>query len=125
MLQNLGFSSVALTTPEEQQLKEDVGLVKYGELCAVADAVTDDNDTRFSLYADAEAYFLSQALVRPMATSGADVVISNIAPYTACHGNYGWASYNNVPIFKGMKVYTSAITTEEHDTAKAAWLKGE
>ena len=125
MLQNLGFSSVALTTPEEQQLKEDVGLVKYGEMCAVADAVTDDNDTRFSLYADAEAYFLSQALVRPMATSGADVVISNIAPYTACHGNYGWASYNNVPIFKGMKVYTSAITTEEHDTAKAAWLKGE
>ena len=125
MLQNLGFSGVDLTTPEEAELKEAVGLNEYGRLCAIADAVTDDNDTRFSLYADAEAFFLAQALVRPMATSGASVQISNIVPYSACYGNYGWASYNNVPIFKGMKVYTSAITAEEHDVAKAAWLKGE
>ena len=125
MLQNLGFNVKEISDADGEALKEAVGLRTFGDMCAAADVIVDNNDDRFTKYAEAEAFFLTQALVRPMSTSGAGVNISKIVPYTACYGNYGWASYNNVPIFKGMKVYTSAITTEEHDTAKAAWLKGE
>ncbi len=126
MLQNLGLNVLSVTTPEIEQLKEDLGFAKYGEMCAEADAIVDDNDARFTKYAEAEAYFLQLALVRPMATSGASVQISRIVPYTACYGNYGWASYNNVPIFKGMKVYADKIqTAAEHAEAKAKWIAGE
>ena len=126
MIQNLGLNVASVSTDEIEAIKEQVGLTTYGEMCAEADAITDDNDTRFTKYAEAEAYLLSQALVRPMSTSGAGVQISKIVPYTAVYGNYGWASYNNVPMFKGMKVYNDKIqTAEEHETAKAAWMKGE
>ena len=126
MIQNLGVNVVGVSTPEIEQLKTDIGLRKYGDMCAEADAITDDNDARFTKYAEAEAFFLTQALVRPMNTSGATVQISRMVPYSACHGNYGWGSYNNVPIFKGMKVYASKIqTTAEHEEAKKAWMAGE
>lgn len=126
MLMNLGFSPKGVSTAEQEALKETVGLAKYGEMCAEADAITNDNNARFTKYAEAEAYLLSLGLVRPMSTSGANVVISRIDPYTACMGNYGWGSYNNVPIFKGMKVYANKIqTAEEHATKKAAWIAGE
>ena len=126
MLQNLGFSVKSISTPEDEALKEAVGFMEFGAMCAEADAITDDNDARFTKYAEAEAYLLQLALIRPMATSGAGVNISKMVPYTACYGNYGWASYNNVPIFKGMKVYNEKIqTAEEHATAKAAWIAGE
>ena len=126
MLQNLGFSVKSISTPEDEALKEAVGFMEFGAMCAEADAITDDNDARFTKYAEAEAYLLQLALIRPMATSGAGVNISKMVPYTACYGNYGWASYNNVPIFKGMKVYNEKIqTAEEHAVAKAAWIAGE
>ena len=126
MLQNLGFSVKSISTPEDEALKEAVGFMEFGAMCAEADAITDDNDARFTKYAEAEAYLLQLALIRPMSTSGAGVNISKMVPYTACYGNYGWASYNNVPIFKGMKVYNEKIqTAEEHAVAKAAWIAGE
>ena len=126
MIQNLGFSATSISAPESEALKDALGFNTYGAMCAEADAIVDNNDERFTKYAEAEAYFLQLALVRPMATSGAGVAVSKIVPYQACSGNYGWASYNNIPIFKGMKVYADhVVTTEEHDTAKAAWMKGE
>ena len=126
MIQNLGLNVAGVSTPEIEALKEEIGLAEFGRMCAAADAITDDNDTRFTKYAEAEAFLLDQALIRPMSTSGATVSISRMVPYTACYGNYGWASYNNVPIFKGMKVYNEKIqTAAEHETAKAAWIAGE
>lgn len=126
MIQNLGLNVKSVSTPEIEALKEEIGLREFGDLCAVADVITDDNDSRFTKYAEAEAYLLQLGLIRPMNTSGATVQISRMVPYTACYGNYGWASYNNVPIFKGMKIYGDKIqTTAEHESAKAAWIAGE
>lgn len=125
MLQNFGFNIASLSDADNTAIKDAVGLSKYGEMCAEADAIVDDNDARFTKYAEAEAYILSQAIVRPMVTSGAGVNISRIVPYTQAYGNYGWGSWNNVPIFKGMKVYADKIrTAEEHAAAKAEWMKG-
>lgn len=125
MLQNFGFNINGLSDEDNTARKDAVGLTAYGQMCAEADAIVDDNDARFTKYAEAEAYILTQAIVRPMSTSGAGVSISKVVPYTQCYGNYGWASYNNIPIFKGMKVYADKIqTTAEHEAAKEAWMKG-
>ncbi len=78
MIQNLGLNVKGVSTPEIEALKEEIGLRKFGDLCAVADVITDDNDSRFTKYAEAEAYLLQLGLIRPMNTSGATVQISRM-----------------------------------------------
>ena len=101
-----------------------VGLDKYTAMLDEANAITNDNDARWTKYAEAEAYLLVNGLVRPFETSGANPAVSTVAPYSAAYGMYGAASYNQIPFFKYMIVTDHVITTEEHDTAKANWAAG-
>ena len=82
-------------------------------------------DERIELFAKGEAMLLTSGILRPYSTSGANLVVSKVAPFSAAYGLYGQAAYNAVPYFKYMKVYDQPITAAEYAEAKEAWLKGE
>ncbi|MBQ1476872.1 MAG: peptide ABC transporter substrate-binding protein [Erysipelotrichaceae bacterium] len=117
--------NVALAGELESQkaAKETIGLYEITELIDAGDKAV--GDERLDYFAKAEAMLLANGILRPFATRGAGLVVSNVKPYSAAYGMYGQASYNVVPYFKYMVVYDHPVTAAEHDEAKAAWLKGE
>ena len=82
-------------------------------------------DERIDLFAQVEAKLLANGILRPFATRGAGIQISNVKPFSAGYGMYGQASYNAVPYFKYMEVYDAPVTADEYYAAKEAWLAGE
>lgn len=88
-------------------------------------ATTKSGDARIEAFAEIEAMLLANGILRPYSTSGANLVLSKVVPFTAGYGLYGQASYNVVPYFKYMKLQNTVVTTEQYETAKANWLKGE
>ncbi len=68
---------------------------------------------------------LTGGILRPYSTSGANLIVSKVVPFSAGYGLYGQASYNAVPYFKYMKLQNEVVTTEQYEAAKAAWLAGE
>ncbi len=82
-------------------------------------------DERIELFAKCEAMLLTNGILRPYSTSGANLVVSKVKPFTAGYGLYGQASYNVVPYFKYMQLLDAPVTTEEYNAAKTAWLAGE
>ena len=88
-------------------------------------ATTLSGDARIEAFAEIEAILLANGILRPYSTSGANLVLSKVVPFTAGYGLYGQAAYNAVPYFKYMKLQDTVVTTEQYETAKANWLKGE
>ena len=91
----------------------------------VDQATAATGDERIELFAKAEAMLLTGGILRPYSTSGANVAVSKIKPFTAAYGMYGQASYNRVPYFKYMELLDAPVTTADYNAAKAAWLAGE
>lgn len=117
--------NVALAGELESQkaAKETIGLYEITDLIDKGNAAV--GDERLDYFAQAEALLLGNGILRPFATRGAGLTVSNVKPYSAAYGMYGQASYNVVPYFKYMVVYNQPVTAAEHDAAKEAWLKGE
>ena len=93
---------------------------------AVVDqAVVATGDERIELFAKAEAMLLTGGILRPYSTSGANVAVSKVKPFSAAYGMYGQAAYNQVPYFKYMELLDAPVTTADYNAAKAAWLAGE
>ncbi len=99
-----------------------IGLTDIKPLMDQANAAT--GDERIDLFAQVEAKLLANGILRPFATRGAALTVSNVKPFSAGYGMYGQASYNVVPYFKYMVVYDSPVTADEYNTAKEAWLAG-
>lgn len=101
---------------------EKIGLTAIKPLMDQANAAT--GDERIDLFAQVEAKLLANGILRPFATRGAGLTISNVKPFSAGYGMYGQASTNIVPYFKYMVVYDSPVTAAEYNAAKEAWLAG-
>ncbi len=99
-----------------------IGLTDIKALMDQANAATGDD--RIDLFAQVEAKLLANGILRPFATRGAALQVSNVKPFSAGYGMYGQASYNVVPYFKYMVVYDGPVTADEYNTAKEAWLAG-
>ena len=124
----LNYSGLDLTEseaelPSGKLAKEIIGLYEIKK--HIDDANASVGDERIEKFAKVEAELLTQGLLRPFETNGANKTISCVKPYSAGYGLYGQASYNVVPYFKYMIVYDSPVTAAEHAAAKEAWLKGE
>ena len=117
MLKYLGLNWTGSEVGEDAAVKEAIGLYEFKALKDAAEAVIDDNDKRFELYAQAEAYLLDNALFIPYITQGGNYSVSKVVPYTNLYGAYGLSDSK----YKYMQVSDSIVTNEEREALKADW----
>lgn len=124
MLNYSGINIKSQGQSEEQKaVLETLGLNEVQEVVDQATAAT--GDERIELFAKAEAMLLTNGILRPYSTSGANISISKVKPFTVGYGLYGQAAYNQVPYFKYMQLLDEPVTTAEYEAAKEAWMAGE
>lgn len=124
MLNYSGINIESQGQSEEQKaVLETLGLNEVQEIVDQATAAT--GDERIELFAKAEAMLLTNGILRPYATSGANISISKVKPFTVGYGLYGQAAYNQVPYFKYMQLLDEPVTTAEYEAAKEAWMAGK
>ena len=123
----LNYSGLNLSSETESEsgkaAKEAIGLYEFQKVPDEASAAV--GDERIDLFAKCEAMLLTGGIIRPYSTSGANLIVSKVVPFTAGYGLYGQASYNAVPFFKYMKLQAEPVTTEQYEAAKTAWFAGE
>lgn len=108
---------------EQKAVLETLGLNEVQEVVDQATAAT--GDERIELFAKAEAMLLTNGILRPYSTSGANITISKVKPFTVGYGLYGQAAYNQVPYFKYMQLLDEPVTAAEYEAAKEAWMAGK
>lgn len=124
MLNYSGINIESQGQSEEQKaVLETLGLNEVQEIVDQATAAT--GDERIELFAKAEAMLLTNGILRPYSTSGANISISKVKPFTAGYGLYGQAAYNQVPYFKYMQLLDEPVTAAEYEAAKEAWMAGK
>lgn len=124
MLNYSGINIKSQGQSEEQKaVLETLGLTEVQEIVDQATAAT--GDERIELFAKAEAMLLTNGILRPYSTSGANISISKVKPFTVGYGLYGQAAYNEVPYFKYMQLLDEPVTTAEYEAAKEAWMAGK
>lgn len=124
MLNYSGINIESQGQSEEQKaVLETLGLNEVQEI--VDQATTATGDERIELFAKAEAMLLTNGILRPYSTSGANISISKVKPFTVGYGLYGQAAYNQVPYFKYMQLLDEPVTAAEYEAAKEAWMAGK
>lgn len=124
MLNYSGINIESQGQSEEQKaVLETLGLNEVQKIVDQATAAT--GDERIELFAKAEAMLLTNGILRPYSTSGANISISKVKPFTVGYGLYGQAAYNQVPYFKYMQLLDEPVTTAEYEAAKEAWMAGK
>ena len=108
---------------EQKAVLETLGLNEVQEVVDQATAAT--GDERIELFAKAEAMLLTDGILRPYSTSGANISISKVKPFTVAYGLYGQAAYNQVPYFKYMQLLDEPVLADDYYAAKEAWMAGE
>ena len=108
---------------KQKAVLETLGINQVQEVVDQATAAT--GDERIELFAKAEAMLLTNGILRPYSTSGANISISKVKPFTVGYGLYGQAAYNQVPYFKYMQLLDEPVTTAEYEAAKEAWMAGK
>ena len=123
----LNYSGLNLESETESEsgkaAKEAIGLYEFQKVLDQAMAAV--GDERIDLFAKCEAMLLTEGILRPYSTNGADLMVSKVVPFTAGYGLYGQASYNRIPYFKYMHLQEEPIKTADYEAAEAAWLAGE
>ena len=124
MLNYSGINIESQGQSEEQKaVLETLGLTEVQEVVDQATAAT--GDERIELFAKAEAMLLTDGILRPYSTSGANITISKVKPFTVAYGLYGQAAYNQVPYFKYMQLLDEPVLADDYYAAKEAWMAGE
>ena len=123
----LNYSGINYESQGQDEVQKEV-LKTLGleEIQAIVDkAVLATGDERVDLFAQAEALLLANGILRPYSTSGANLIVSKVVPFSSAYGLYGQASFNQVPYFKYMKLQSEPVLAADYYAAKEAWLAGE
>lgn len=125
----LAYSGLNLKDEGAGQSESNVAAIKAigldDVLTQLNAAKTLSGDARIEAFAKIEATLLANGILRPYSTSGANLALTKVVPFTAAYGLYGQASYNAVPYFKYMKLQDTVVTAADYYAAKDKWLKGE
>lgn len=77
--------------PKNDEVLNKIGLVKYTEMIEKADAEYTDLDKRYQLYAEAEAFLLSEGLYMPFSMDLRGYQVTKMVPKSGCYGLVGTA----------------------------------
>lgn len=97
---------------------ETVAIVdEYLRLLDVARGETLDVDARYTAFANAEAYYLSHAMLIPYSATGGTYEATMLNPFEGTYSSAGWSYLR----WKGMRVYEEAMSSEMFYTQLEAW----
>lgn len=97
---------------------ETVAIVdEYLRLVDVARSETLDVDARYTAFANAEAYYLSHAMVIPYSATGGTYEATRLNPFEGTYSSAGWSYLR----WKGMRVYEEPMSSEMYYTQLEAW----
>ncbi len=99
--------------------KEDNGKNKYENMINAAKAEVLDLETRYTLFANAEAFFLNEAFVIPYSVGGGGFVASTLDPFTSPYSPFGVSSSR----FKGQQILAKPMDTETYKAGFEQWEK--
>ena len=97
--------------------REANGKNTYENMVDAAKAEILDVKQRYTLFANAEAYFINQAFVIPYSVGGGGYVASNLNPFEAPYSPFGVSGYK----FKGMHILSKPMNTEEYNKGFKQW----
>lgn len=99
--------------------KEANGKNTYENMVNVAIAEVLDIELRYTLFAEAEAFFIDQAFVIPYAVGGGGYSASRLNPFESPYSPFGVSAER----FKGQKVMEKPMNTEQYEAELIKWEK--
>ena len=80
-----------------------------------------DLEKRYNLIADAEAYYLEHAMCIPYRATGGGYTATYMNVFEGPQSACGWSYLS----YYGQKIYETAMSQENYNTALAAWQSGK
>ncbi|MCQ1531624.1 peptide ABC transporter substrate-binding protein [Lutispora saccharofermentans] len=99
--------------------KEANGKNTYENMVNAAKAEVLDMAKRYTLFAEAEAFFIDQAFVIPYAAGGGGYLASKLNPFESQYSPFGLSSER----YKGQKVMEKPMNSEQYTEGLAIWEK--
>ncbi|MEA4963782.1 peptide ABC transporter substrate-binding protein [Lutispora sp.] len=99
--------------------REANGKNTYENMVNAAKAEVLDMARRYTLFAEAEAFFIDQAFVIPYAAGGGGYVASRLNPFESQYSPFGLSSER----YKGQKVMEKPMNSEQYTEGLAIWEK--
>lgn len=115
-LRSIGLQDLGKDAKNDEILNK-IGLVKYTELIEKADAEYKDLDKRYQLYAEAEAFLLSEGLYMPFQMQLRGYLVTKIIPKSGCYGLVG----NAYEKWKFKAVQNDIVTKSQYAEAYQKW----
>ena len=119
MLTTLGLEPTATVQGEDTSAdaKKEQNWTEYDDLLKKADAIKDDNNARYTAYADAEAYLLNEVWQIPIHADGGSPYVSKLVPFSGPFGYTGLGSAK----FKLLQLQEDVVTNDQYDKAQKEW----
>ena len=93
---------------------------KWREQIDLASSITDDNDRRFTEFAEAENIIISNAIVVPFSIMNGDgYIMSKLNEFEGEYSSYGMARQR----YKYYKKHEKSMNLEEYEKAYAEWIE--
>ncbi len=93
---------------------------KWQEQIDLASSITDDNDRRFTEFAEAENIIISNAIVVPFSIMNGDgYIMSKLNEFEGEYSSYGMARQR----YKYYKKHEKSMNLEEYEKAYAEWIE--